>query len=78
MAKKEIKSEEPTTALEEVLTEAGQLNNLNESIFHVNKSLELLQEMYESKPQNPIGSAINVLELLKMNLIKLKPIPTND
>lgn len=66
----------PSTSehLNEVLSDAQQLNYINDSILHAEKVLEHLTNMYNDKPQNPVGSAINVVELLIMNLKKLKPV----
>lgn len=63
----------PTTALSDVLSEAEQLNKLNLAIWHVDAALTNLQEVYNTKAQNPISSVMISLELLKMNLTKLKP-----
>jgi hypothetical protein len=69
----------PSTSehLNEVLSDAQQLNDINSSIYHAEKVLEHLTKAYNEKPQNPVGSAINVVELLIMNLKKLKPIQNN-
>jgi len=66
----------PSTSehLNEVLSDTQQLNDINSSILHAEKTLEYLNNMYKEKPQNPVGSAINVVELLIMNLKKLKPV----
>jgi hypothetical protein len=74
-SKKEVvvANEEPTTALSSVLNETEQLNKLNLSIWHIDAAITNLQELYNTKPQNPISSVLISLELLKMNLTKLKP-----
>jgi len=81
MEAKKIKSKEPkvVTTLDEIATQVEESETskqyqemLTEAIIKVSESMDILKSMYALKAENPISSVLITLELVEMNLYKIK------
>jgi predicted transcriptional regulator len=81
MEAKKTKSKEPkvVTTLDEIATQVEESETskqyqdmLTEAIIKVSESMDILKSMYALKAENPISSVLITLELVEMNLYKIK------
>lgn len=77
--KSKLKEPKVITTLDEIATqvevsetERQYQDMLTEAIIRVSESMDILKSMYALKAENPISSVLITLELVEMNLYKIK------